>query len=44
LIADRGGIQTHVFNLSKALAAKGVEVHLFIIGEKSPLSIDSQIL
>jgi len=31
---DRGGIQTHVLNLSKALAKQGVEVHLFIIGKK----------
>jgi glycosyltransferase involved in cell wall biosynthesis len=29
---DRGGIQTHVFELSKALANKGIEVHLFIKG------------
>jgi len=31
---DRGGIQTHVYNLSKALARQGVEVDLFIIGKK----------
>jgi len=30
---DRGGIQTHVFNLSKALVKQGVEVHLFIMGK-----------
>jgi len=30
---DRGGIQTHVFELSKALAKKGIEVHLFIKGK-----------
>jgi glycosyltransferase involved in cell wall biosynthesis len=30
---DRGGIQTHVLELSKALARKGNQVHLFIKGE-----------
>jgi glycosyltransferase involved in cell wall biosynthesis len=29
---DRGGIQTHVAELSKALVLEGVEVHLFIVG------------
>lgn len=31
---DRGGIQTHVLELSKALADEGIEVHLFIIGDE----------
>jgi glycosyltransferase involved in cell wall biosynthesis len=31
---DRGGIQTYVLGLSKALAARGVKVHLFIIGQE----------
>ena len=34
---DRGGIQTHVAELSKALVEEGVDVHLFIIGEKMDL-------
>ena len=32
---DRGGIQTHVLELSKALAEHGIEVHLFIVGRGS---------
>jgi glycosyltransferase involved in cell wall biosynthesis len=34
---DRGGIQTHVYNLAKSLAKQGVEVHLFIIGKKQKM-------
>jgi len=30
---DRGGIQRHVGELSKALAREGMEVHLFIVGK-----------
>jgi glycosyltransferase involved in cell wall biosynthesis len=31
---DRGGIQTYVLGLSRALVDLGLDVHLFIIGEK----------
>jgi len=34
---DRGGIQTHVAELTKALVQEGIDVHLFIIGEKMKL-------
>jgi len=34
---DRGGIQTHVYNLAKSLAKHDVEVHLFIMGKKQKL-------
>jgi len=34
---DRGGIQTHVYNLAKSLAKHDVEVHLFIIGKKQKM-------
>jgi glycosyltransferase involved in cell wall biosynthesis len=30
---DRGGIQRHVAEISKALSREGVEVHLFIVGK-----------
>jgi glycosyltransferase involved in cell wall biosynthesis len=32
---DRGGIQTHIAELSKALAAKDVDTHVFIVGRGS---------
>jgi glycosyltransferase involved in cell wall biosynthesis len=32
---DRGGIQTHIAELSKALAAKGIDTHVFIVGRGS---------
>jgi glycosyltransferase involved in cell wall biosynthesis len=32
---DRGGIQTHIAELSKAIADKGIETHVFIVGEGS---------
>jgi 1,4-alpha-glucan branching enzyme len=32
---DRGGIQTHIAELSKALADKGIETHVFIVGRGS---------
>ncbi|WP_455392251.1 glycosyltransferase family 4 protein [[Eubacterium] cellulosolvens] len=32
---DRGGIQTHIAELSKALSVKGVETHVFIVGKGS---------
>jgi glycosyltransferase involved in cell wall biosynthesis len=32
---DRGGIQTHIAELSKALSKKGIEIHLFIVGRGS---------
>lgn len=32
---DRGGIQTHIAELSKALAAKGIDTHVFIVGPGS---------
>ncbi len=32
---DRGGIQTHIAELSRALAQKGVETHVFIVGQGS---------
>ena len=34
---DRGGIQTHVYNLAKCLAKQGIEVHLFIMGKKQKM-------
>ena len=32
---DRGGIQTHIAELSKAIADKGIETHVFIVGRGS---------
>jgi glycosyltransferase involved in cell wall biosynthesis len=32
---DRGGIQTHIAELSKAMADKGIETHVFIVGKGS---------
>jgi D-inositol-3-phosphate glycosyltransferase len=32
---DRGGIQTHIAELSNALADKGIETHVFIVGKGS---------
>ena len=32
---DRGGIQTHIAELSRAIARKGVETHVFIVGQGS---------
>ena len=32
---DRGGIQTHIAELSRALARKGVDTHVFIVGQGS---------
>lgn len=32
---DRGGIQTHIAELSRAIANKGIDTHVFIVGEGS---------
>ena len=32
---DHGGIQTHIAELSKAIADKGIETHVFIVGKGS---------
>ena len=32
---DRGGIQTHIAELSKVIADKGIETHVFIVGKGS---------